>query len=211
VRKLDLSFFDRDTLQVARDLLGKRLVRVIDGRRLSGFIVEGEAYVGEADRASHAAHGRTPRTEIMYGPPGCAYIYFIYGMYWCLNIVTEEPGFPAAILIRALEPHEGLEIMRARRPGRADYELTNGPGKLCVALNIDQRLNGVDLTRSDELFLEEGKPVDSVLVATSARVGLNDRLGHAAVVPWRVYVDGNRFVSAQKTRNTAVKVRQDQS
>jgi DNA-3-methyladenine glycosylase len=200
VSKLDVSFYRRDTLQVARELLGKRLVRVIDGRRLSGLVVEDEAYVGEADRASHAAHGRTRRTEIMYGPPGCAYIYFIYGMYWCLNIVTDEPGFPAAILIRGVEPCEGLEIMRARRPGRPDYELTNGPGKLCAALDIDQRLNGVDLTRSDELFLEDGDPIDPARIATSARIGLNGSLGHAAVVPWRIFVVDSRFVSAQKAR-----------
>lgn len=200
MQKLDISFFDRDTLQVARDLLGKRLVRIIDGRRLSGLIVEGEAYVGEADRACHAAHGRTARTEIMYGPPGRAYIYFIYGMYWCLNIVTGEPGFPAAILIRALEPREGLDVMRARRPGRSDHELANGPGKLCVALDIDQRLNGVDLTESDALFVEDDEPLDPARIATSPRIGINGNLGQAAVVPWRIYVAGNDFVSAQQAR-----------
>ncbi len=198
MEKLDVSFYDRDTLQVARDLLGKRLVRVIDGRRLSGLIVEGEAYVGEADQASHAAHGRTSRTEVMYGPPGRAYIYFIYGMYWCLNVVTGRAGFPAAILIRGLEPREGLDVMRARRPGRPDHELTNGPGKLCVALDIDRRLNGVDLTQSDVLFVEDDAPPEPARIATSPRIGINGNLGQAAVVPWRVYLAGNRFVSAQK-------------
>jgi DNA-3-methyladenine glycosylase len=198
--RLDLDFFCEDTLQVAQALLGKRLVRVIDGRRLSGRIVEGEAYIGEADRASHAARGRTARNEVMYGPPGLAYVYFIYGMYWCLNIVTEEAGFPAAILIRALEPLEGLDLMRARRPGRPDHELTNGPGKVCAAMSIDRRLNGVDLTSSEALFLEDDVPVASDRIALSPRIGLNSKLGQAIVVPWRVYLAGNRFVSAQRVR-----------
>ena len=200
--RLNLAFYRDDTLQVARALLGKRLVRIIDGRRLSGLIVEGEAYIGEADRACHAAHGRTSRNEVMYGPPGRAYVYFIYGMYWCLNIVTEEAGFPAAVLIRALEPLEGLDLMRVRRPGRPDHELTNGPGKVCAALGLDRRLNGVDLTRSEELFLEDDVPVDPNRIAASPRVGLNGKLGPAAVVPWRVYLSGNRFVSMQKVRRS---------
>jgi len=198
--RLNLAFYRDDTLQVARALLGKRLVRVIDGRRQSGVIVESEAYIGEADRASHAAHGRTRRNEVMYGPPGRAYVYFIYGMYWCLNVVTEEAGFPAAVLVRALEPLEGVDLMRARRAGRPDHELTTGPGKLCAALGIDRRLNGVDLTSSEELFLEDDVPVDPNRIAASPRIGLNDKVGSAAVVPWRVYLAGNRFVSAQKAR-----------
>jgi DNA-3-methyladenine glycosylase len=198
--RLNPAFYRDDTLQVARALLGKRLVRVIDGRRLSGRIVEGEAYIGEADRASHAAHGRTTRNEVMYGPAGRAYVYFIYGMYWCLNIVTEEAGFPAAVLIRALEPLEGVDLMRARRPGRRDHELTNGPGKLCAAMGIDRCLNGVDLMSSEELFLEDDMPVDQERIVWSPRIGLNGKLGQAAVIPWRVYLAGNRFVSAQKPR-----------
>lgn len=183
-----------DTLAAARGLLGRRLVRMIDGQRLSGLIVETEAYIGEADAACHASRGRTARTEVMYGPPGHAYVYFIYGMYWCLNVVTEREGCPAAVLIRGLEPLEGLEVMRRQRPGRSDLELTNGPGKLCRALGIDRRLNGADLILGDELYLEEGEPLPERSVVASPRIGL--KTGEwADTVPWRFHVAGNRYVS----------------
>jgi DNA-3-methyladenine glycosylase len=130
--RLGREFYARDTLTVARELLGQRLVRVMeDGQRLAGIIVETEAYIGEEDQACHASHGRTPRNAVMYGPAGFAYIYFIYGMYYCLNVVTEQEGFPAAVLIRAIEPTEGIPRMQAYRQGRPLHELTNGPGKLC--------------------------------------------------------------------------------
>ena len=144
----------------------------VDRRYRLGRIVEAEAYIGEDDLACHASHGRTPRTQVMYGPPGRAYVYFIYGMYHCLNVVTEREGHPAAVLIRALEPCEGRDLMRLRRPGRPDRELTNGPGKLCLALDIDKRLNGVDLTAHDGLFLEVGEPVDEPRIEASPRIGL---------------------------------------
>jgi DNA-3-methyladenine glycosylase len=172
VSRLTREFFDRDTLTVARDLLGQRLVRVIEGRRLSGRIAEVEAYVGEDDAACHASAGRTPRTEVMYGPPGYAYVYFIYGMHHCLNVVTDREEFPAAVLIRAIEPEEGLREMRANRPDRSDVELANGPGKLCQALQIDRRLNRVDLCANDELFLERVLSAREMDIVTRPRVGV---------------------------------------
>jgi DNA-3-methyladenine glycosylase len=192
--KLRRDFYRRSTLTVARELLGKRLVRVVDGQRLSGLIVEVEAYVGEGDAACHAACGRTPRNEAMYGPPGHAYVYFIYGMHHCLNVVTEEEGFPAAVLIRALEPLEGLEIMRRHRLGKPDSELTNGPAKLCQALAIERGFNGMDLCTGEVLFIEEGRMVAEEEIGASPRIGIKaDELARS--VPWRFYLQGNDFVS----------------
>ena len=192
--RLGRGFYQQPTLQMARDLLGKQLVRILNGQRLSGIIVEAEAYIGEADRACHASRGRTPRTEVMYGPPGHAYVYFIYGMHHCFNVVTEEEGFPAAVLIRALEPLEGLEWMRRHRPGRPDDQLTNGPGKLCAALAIDRTLNGVDLCTSRVFFIEEGRTVADEGIATSPRIGIrSDEVARSR--PWRFYIKGNRCVS----------------
>lgn len=191
---LGRDFYRRSTLTVARELLGKRLVRVVDRQRLSGFIVEVEAYIGEGDAACHAARGRTPRNEAMYGPPGHAYVYFIYGMHHCLNVVTEEEGFPAAILIRALDPLEGLEIMHRHRPGKPDRELTNGPAKLCQALAIERGFNGMDLCTGEALFIEEGRMVVQEEIGASPRVGIKaDELARS--VPWRFYLKGNDFVS----------------
>ncbi len=168
--RLPRPFYARETLEVAKGLLGKRLVRVAEGERLSGLITETEAYIGEEDAACHASKGRTPRTEVMYGSPGHAYVYFIYGMYHCLNVVTEREGYPAAVLIRALRPQEGLEAMRRNRGGLP--QLANGPGRLCQALAIDGSLNGVDLCRSPLLFIEEGIEVPSEAIKATARVGI---------------------------------------
>lgn len=193
--RLDRDFFARDTLVVARELLGQRLVHRVDGDRLSGRIVETEAYVGEADEASHASCGPTARNAAMYGPPGHAYVYLIYGIHHCLNTVTVREGFPAAVLIRALEPLEGLDRMRALRGGRPDRELTDGPGKLCQALEIDLDLNGVDLCVSDAaLFLEAAEPVDDEAVRTGPRIGVRGD-GTALTAPWRFYVAQNPYVS----------------
>ena len=192
--RLGRDFYQQPTLQMARDLLGKRLVRVLNGQRLSGLIVETEAYIGEADKACHASRGRTLRTEVMYGLPGHAYVYFIYGMHHCFNVVTEEKGFPAAILIRALEPLEGLEQMRRHRPRRPDDQLTNGPGKLCAALAIDRTLNGVDLCTSQVFFIEEERTVADEEIATSPRIGIrSDEVARNR--PWRFYIKGNPCVS----------------
>ena len=192
--RLRRDFYRRSTLTVARELLGKRLVRVMDGRRLSGLIVEVEAYIGEGDAACHAACGRTPRNEVMYGPPGYAYVYFIYGMHHCLNVVTEEEGFPAAVLIRALEPLEGLEIMRRHRLGKSDWELASGPARLCQALAIGRDFNGVDLCTGEALFIEEGRMVAQEEIGASPRIGIKaDEVARS--VPWRFYLQGNDFVS----------------
>jgi len=176
-------FFARDTVTVARALLGQRLVHVGGGDRLSGLICETEAYAGPDDKASHA-YRHTPRSAIMYGPPGHAYVYFIYGMYFCLNAVTEADGHPGAVLLRGLLPLEGMETMRVRRPGVRDSQLTDGPGKLCAALGITGALNGVDLCTSAELFLEAGASVPDEAVVVTPRVGVR---GDAAAIsrPWR--------------------------
>jgi DNA-3-methyladenine glycosylase len=192
--RLNREFYKRSTLTVARELLGQRLVRVIDGQRLSGLIVEVEAYIGEDDTACHAACGRTPRNEAMYGPPGTAYVYFIYGMHHCLNVVTEEDGFPAAVLIRALKPLDGLDIMRRYRPGRPDRELTNGPAKLCQAMAIDKSFNRVDLCTGELLFIEEGRRVAQEETGASPRIGIKADES-ARNVPWRFYLKGSDFVS----------------
>lgn len=202
-RPLGRAFFSAPTLDLARALLGQRLVRVVDGFRTSGLIVETEAYVGEEDLACHAARGRTARNAVMYGPPGHAYVYFIYGMYHCLNIVTEKQDFPAAVLIRALAPAEGIRIQAERRrlrgrlelemerrasrnsapaipggtrPGPVLRSLLGGPGRLCQALAIDRELNGESL-RGDRLFLERG--------ATSSRILTTPRIGVSYAGPWR--------------------------
>jgi DNA-3-methyladenine glycosylase len=193
--RLSRAFFARDTLIVARDLLGQRLVRVLDGARLSGRIVEVEAYVGEGDQASHARFGRTERNAPMYGPPGHAYVYFVYGMHHCLNVVTGREGYPAAVLIRALEPLEGIEGMRARRGGRPDPQLTSGPARLCQALDVGRQFDGADLCAPDALlFLERDAAMPDDAVATGPRVGVRgDEV--ALTVPWRLYVRDSRYIS----------------
>ena len=144
-QRLTRPFFARPTLQVARDLLGARLVRLENGRRLAGIIIETEAYISEDDLGCHAKAGRTPRTQVMYGPPGFGYVYFTYGMHWMFNIVTEPVDFPAAVLIRAIHPTEGLEIIASRRNSQPPVHWTDGPAKLTQALAIDSKLNGSDL------------------------------------------------------------------
>ena len=197
---LNRDFFARDTLKVARDLLGCTLVRIIDGHRASGTIVEVEAYIGEDDEASHASPGRTTRNAPMYGPPGHAYVYLIYGMHHCFNVVTERDGFPAAVLIRALQPLEGLAELRKRRGGRPDEQLASGPGRLCEALAIDRVFDGADLCAPDALlFLELGSPVSDSATGCGPRINVRgDATAQGA--PWRLFLAGNRFVSrtAQK-------------
>lgn len=196
--QLTRSFFARDTLTVARDLLGRRLVRVLGGERLSGTIVETEAYIGQEDDASHASPGLTRRNASMYAKPGTAYVYLIYGMYHCFNIVTEPEGFPAAVLIRALEPLEGLELMRQYRGrvGARDVtKLTSGPGRLCQALAIDRGQDGADLCSPKAVvFVEEGSSVEERSVSRSPRVNVSGD-ETAVNVPWRLYVEGNPHVS----------------
>ena len=185
---LPQAFYARPTLLVARDLLGQRLVRCLDGQRLGGRIAEVEAYVGEDDLASHAARGRTVRNRPMYSAPGLAYVYFIYGMYFCLNVVTEAEGFPAAILIRAIEPDEGVASMAARRGSQPGRALANGPGKLCQALGIDRALNGHDLTAGRELWIEPGEPVADEGMSATPRINVRGD-ERALRLPWRLVAD----------------------
>ncbi len=186
---LPVAFYDRPTLTVARELLGMRLVRLLDGQRVGGWIVETEAYVGEEDLGCHARAGRTPRTEVMYGPPGRAYVYFNYGMHWLLNAVTEREGFPAAVLIRALWPAEGLALIAARRRGRPRRQWTDGPAKLTQALAIDGSFNRCDLTVTDDgLWIEPGLPVPAENVTKGPRVGLYSVPEPWKSIPWRFRV-----------------------
>jgi DNA-3-methyladenine glycosylase len=194
MERLARTFYARDTVQVARGLLGRRLVRRLEGERLSGRIVETEAYVGEADAASHASRGQTARNAVMFGPAGHAYVYFIYGMHYCFNVVTEQEGFGAAVLIRALEPLEGIDAMRRHRHGRDGVELTNGPAKLCYALAIDRDLNGADLVQGDALWIESGEPLPQEDVASGPRVGVRGDK-RALTVPWRFWVKDHPYVS----------------
>jgi DNA-3-methyladenine glycosylase len=188
---LKRAFYDRETEIVARELLGKVLeTRTADGVT-SGRIVETEAYIGEHDLACHAAAGRTRRTEPLYGPPGMSYVYFIYGVHWCVNAVTRARGLPSAVLIRALEPVKGAGLMRARRgPRPRDIELTNGPGKLCTALGITGAMNSLSLQRGP-IVIRDGERIADDDVGISERIGITK----CADWPLRFYVRGNPFVS----------------
>lgn len=188
-RKLPRSFYERPTLEVAPEILGKYLVHRTPEGTTAAKIVEVEAYIGQDDPACHAARGKTPRNAVMFGPPGVAYIYFIYGMYYCLNFVTEREGFPAAVLIRAAEPVAGVDIMRARYPGKKDHELLSGPGRLCRALGLTRAQNGLDLT-GEKLYLEDYAIVVSN-IGSSPRVGI--KVG--AKRHWRFYDKDSRAVS----------------
>jgi DNA-3-methyladenine glycosylase len=182
---LSRTFYNRPTLTVARELLGARLVRILDGIKLVGLISETEAYIGETDLACHAKAGRTKRTDPMYGAPGHAYIYFTYGNHWMLNTVTEKEGFPAAVLIRAIQPIEGVDVMMARRAGRD----TLGPGKLTQALGITISENYADLTKSgSSLWIEAGVKIPEKSVTIGARVGLNTTPEPWFSMPWRFLV-----------------------
>ncbi len=182
---------------VAKELLGKLLVvPTLDGERVSGIIVETEAYHGPLDKASHAyGSRRTPRTESMYGLGGTVYVYFIYGMYYQFNVVTHVEGEPSAVLIRALEPREGLHMMRLRRPVKPETNLTNGPGKLCKALGIDRRFDRANLL-GDEVWIEEGQSIKPRQIAAGPRIGLGQAEEYLSK-PWRFWVKDNPYVSRQ--------------
>jgi len=192
VAALPREFYDRPTEIVARELLGAVLECRTPEGIVSGRIVETEAYVGEHDLACHAAAGRTTRTEPLYGAPGIAYVYFIYGMYWCFNAVTRAEGEPGAVLVRALEPLAGIELMRARRRlrRRGDIELTNGPGKLCQALGIDGRCNRLTLGEPP-LRIIPGIDVPRDAVTVTPRIGIS----RSADWMLRWFVSDNPFVS----------------
>jgi len=204
--KIKKSFYNRNTLKVAREILGKFLVKKIGDKRIAGKIVETEGYVGPSDLASHASRGKTARTAPMFGPPGYAYIYLVYGLNYCFNIVTEKEDYPAAILIRAIEPAEGANIMFKNRHFDKKQKLnsqvsnlkflTNGPGKLCQALKIDKSLNTLDLTKNTLWLEDRGVKIKPSEIVAAKRIGV-DYAGKYKNKPWRFYIRGNKFVSKQ--------------
>lgn len=175
------SFYHRDTITVAKDLLGKYLVHVVKGVELVGKIVEAEAYLGPHDLAAHSAKGLTPRTKVMFGPPGYAYVYLIYGMYYCLNVVTEDEGHASAVLLRALEPIKNIKLK------------TKGPGLLCKAMDIDKRLNAHDLL-SNDFYIADGLDKKRIVIVKKPRIGV-DYAGHWARRLLRFYIKDNPFIS----------------
>jgi DNA-3-methyladenine glycosylase len=187
---LPRSFYARSTVEVARALLGKVLVH----GPTAGIIVETEAYLGGDDLAAHSARGLSERTRVIFGPPGHAYVYLIYGMYECLNLVAERDGRPGCVLIRALQPVSGLELMRARRPAaRRPEQLANGPGKLTLALGITRAHNGADVTRGP-LVVRQGEGAGPIEIAVTPRIGIT----RAAELPLRFLIARNGFVSGTR-------------
>ncbi|MEK8022454.1 MAG: DNA-3-methyladenine glycosylase [Candidatus Hydrogenedentota bacterium] len=179
--KLPREFYNRKTKSVARELLGKWLVHRVNGTDIIGRIVETEAYLGRNDLASHSSKGMTPRTAVMFGPPGHAYVYMIYGMYYCMNVVTEPEGIGAAVLLRALEPVKNLD-------GK-----TSGPGLLCRSMGIDRSLNRHDLLR-DNFYIVEPEHRERIRIVSRPRIGVG-YAGEWARKPLRFYIEGNRFIS----------------
>ncbi len=190
-RRLSRRFFARPATEVARDLLGTVLVRPTPGgTRLAARIVEAEAYE-ERDPASHSFRGETARNAVMFGPPGRVYVYFTYGMHFCMNAVTGAEGEGSAVLIRAAEPLEGLEEMAARRGTDLVHLLCSGPARLCRAFDVDRTLNGVDLVAPGPLMIERGRSVPDAEVASGPRVGIR----RGTERHWRFSIAGNPFVS----------------
>lgn len=202
--RLERQFYERDAREVSKDLLGKVLVHVVDGKVLKGKIVETEAYIGDIDKACHAYNGkRTPRVEPLYGKAGVAYIYLIYGMYHCFNIVTEKEGIAQAVLIRAVEPVEGIEEM-CRLRFKKDFDslkksqiknLTSGPGKLCIALNLTRENNKQDLCEGN-LYVEHMDGKEEFKIVEDKRVGI-DYAEEAKDFLWRYYIKDNPYVSVK--------------
>ncbi len=182
LRKLPRQFYDRDTIEVAKDLLGKYLVHQSRGVKRIGKIVEVEAYLGPHDLAAHSAKGLTPRTQVMFGPPGHAYVYLIYGIYHCMNIVTEKEGHASAVLLRAIEPVQNIK------------ERTQGPGLLCKAMQIDKKLHGQDLLSSELFVAEETDKLETFQIVKRPRIGV-DYAKHWAKRHLRFYIKGNPFIS----------------
>jgi DNA-3-methyladenine glycosylase len=191
------SYRTEDTIAAAQDFLGKLIVVPDEnGERVSGMIVEVEAYCGISDRAAHSYGGRrTERNEVTYGEGGHAYVFFIYGMYFQLNLVLGPIDYPHVLLIRAVEPVEGIETMRARR-GKAmkDQNLTSGPGKLCIALGVDRSFNGEDMAEGNRIWIEDHRAFLKKEIAIGKRIGI-DYAGEDAALPWRFWVKGNPNVS----------------
>jgi DNA-3-methyladenine glycosylase len=198
--RLPQAFYARPTLVVAQALLGKLLWRETAEGRVSGMIVETEAYVSAEDAAAHGFGGRTARTTTMYGPPGHAYVYFTYGMHHCLNCVTESEGAGAAVLLRALQPVSGMALMRQRRGGSVpERDLLRGPARLCQAFALTRADDGLDLTGTALWLTHNPAWRDGAVIATSPRVGIS----RAVDLPWRFYLAGNPWVSGPRAR-TAV-------
>lgn len=191
------DFYARNTLQVARELIGKKLVRRINGSEVSGTIVETEAYCGTEDSACHAYRGRTPRNTVMFGLPGHAYVYFTYGMHYLLNLVTEGEGNPCAVLIRAVLPLTGIQEMEVRRKMKGT-QLTNGPAKLCQAFAIDKSLNGWDLTCGKELWTENYKTIPAKLITATPRIGIDYAQKEHCEALWRFVVEKNNLPLLKK-------------
>ncbi len=188
------AFYDRDPAVVARELLGAVLLATEHSGIIAGRIIETEAYLGPHDLACHATAGRTARTWNLFGAPGTAYVYRSYGIHWCVNAVTREEGFGSAVLIRALEPLAGVDEMRARRPkARTDYELCNGPGKLCAALAIDKSFDGEPLTGGSRLSIVEGTQLEDKEVMVGPRIGITKD----AHRPLRFWLRGSRIPRAR--------------
>lgn len=198
-RKLPRSFYDRPTLEVARDILGKSMIFNSASGRLSARIVEVEAYIGQDDPACHAAPGPTRRNRVMFGRPGFSYVYFVYGMYHCFNIVTEAEGLPAAVLVRAAEPTAGLEIMQSHSPKAKGATILSGPGKFCRAFGLTTEHSGLDLT-GDTLYLRGAETAASEIV-TTGRVGIKK----AAERPYRFYLAESAAVSGPRTLRKVAK------
>lgn len=189
---LPRDFYNRDTIEVANDLLGCWLVREINGEQIAARIVETEAYCGAEDSACHAHRRRSPRTEAMFGPAGHAYVYLVYGMHWLLNVVTEPVDSPCAVLIRAVEPTANEDAMRAIRQATGK-QLSNGPGKLTRALMIDKALYGHDLTQRHQLWISAATPHEPIV--TGPRVGIDYALPEHRDAPWRLWLKDNPWVS----------------
>jgi DNA-3-methyladenine glycosylase len=190
-RLLDRAFFKRPTLNVAPDLLGKIIVHKTDGQFVAGKIVETEAYLGNGDEAAHSARGRTQSTQVIFGPPGRAYVYLCYGMYECLNLIAEPDGQAGCVLIRALEPLAGIEQIEQRRPrAKRLRDLASGPGKLTLALGVTRARNGADVTRG-ELTVRELREPESFAIVQTTRIGISV----SRDLPYRFYIKDNDFVS----------------
>lgn len=191
---LNQLFYEQNTETVAKGLLGKKLVHSQGGQVLSGMIVETEAYVGPTDTACHASKGKTARTEVMFGSAGVSYVYLIYGMYYMLNVVTEQVDFPAAVLIRAIDPIEGMETMRLNR-NSSGKNITNGPGKLCQAFGIDKSFNEHDLTVENGLWIESFRDLSDQQISSGPRIGISYASTADQVAHRRFWIKRNRYVS----------------
>jgi DNA-3-methyladenine glycosylase len=198
--KLSGEYYLQPTLEIARDLLGKIIVRRYRGKFIAGRIVETEAYIGEDDPACHASVGMTKRNRVMYLAGGHAYVYFTYGMHYCFNVVTEEEGFPAAVLIRAVEPVYGIDLMKKNRGLSSIFSLTNGPAKFCEAFGIDLKFNGESLL-GNRIFIIESQDREKFEVRQSPRIGVKTGLDKK----WRFFIKDNPYVSKIKVKMSDVK------